>query len=709
MPEADGYVRIETKLDDAGLIKKMASIGNTINRQTAALEKAKENAAALANELARVTQPGYMSKEAKAFEKELANSEKTVSKLQQQFDALADKLDERSELNINGNFNEEIAELQEQLGTVGAKLDEAKMRAEELRVALARAKENPGGSQEAMELEQKLRLADEDVKRLEADLSNSRQVLASMKAPAEGVNESIKNTSKSSKGLSAYIGKLAKRMLLLYAFRRVFTYIRNSIMSMSGLSVVTGVFTEFNNKIKEMYSSNEQIQAALAKLRGSLYTAFQPIYSAVVPALTTLINWLARGIQYIAAFFSAISGKKLSESADGARDLAKGVNAVGGAAKKASAQLATFDKLNTLTEESGGGGGGGAGAVDFDSDLGVDEDKLALWERIGNRIREIIQNIKDNIKAFLDFWNNEATPEQKVTLLVIALSLLIPLLFTLLSWPLALIATLAILIAVVEKYYDQITGWLSSAYEKVHDFFTGAADAIKEHVANAQQWLNEHLGFLGHIISAVLDVVQGGLLILWHAVETVVKLVINVINAVVQTIHAIATGDWKKAWEAWKRVFFDLWNGIKQIAIDVVNVLIGVFENFINSAISWINALLNGLNTVGRWFGASWSLGIGEVHIPRFAGGGQPDAGSLFIAGEAGPELVMSSGHNSEVINEAQLVQAFRQASSEQVALMQQQNSLLAAILDKELTFKPSASAGRAFQQSINLYARGVG
>ena len=93
-----------------------------------------------------------------------------------------------------------------------------------------------------------------------------------------------------------------------------------------------------------------------------------------------------------------------------------------------------------------------------------------------------------------------------------------------------------------------------------------------------------------------------------------------------------------------------------------------------------------------------------------FASGGFPDTGSMFIAGEAGPELVGSFGsHNNSVINEAQLVQAFRQASSEQVALLQQQNSLLAALLDKELTFKPSSAAGKAFSQSIGMYNRAMG
>lgn len=681
MPEADGYVRIKTELDDAGLIKKMSGIAGTINRQTLALEKAKENAAALAAELQKVSQPGYMSKEAKALEKEFANSEKTVAKLQQQFDSLANEIDEKTALNINGNYDEELARLNAQLGPIAAELDVAKAKAEELRNALSFAKAHPEMSQDAQKLSQDLRLADEEVKRLEADLQNSKQAMAALQAPAEKVTESINRSNGAVSRFTSYIGRLAKRMLILYAFRRVFTYIRNSIMSLSGLSVVTGAFTDFNNKMKEAYASNEQIQASLAKLRGALAMSFQPIYSAVVPALSSLISWLAKAIQTIAAFFAALSGKSLNDSADGAKNLAKGIGAAGGAAKQANKQLATFDKLNSLSEQSGGGGGGGGAAADDYSSL-IDDGKLAKIAAFADKIRTIFRSLFDFIKKNFDFesfWNNVKITFRGIIDFLTGV-------FTG-DWDRAFSG----LAKIVEGF--------GGAIQNVLDFVAAILDSVLGWAENLLvsffNWLSKKTGYdfsgIIRIIHDAFDTIRG-------FVSSVISNIKTIIQGIVDFVAGVFTGDWRRAWTGVTEIVRGAFNAVANAVIYAINNIITI----INSFLSFANNVINSLG--GR---ADMHIGL----IPyRYAEGGFPSVGSMFIAGEAGPELVGSFGsHNNSVINEAQLVQAFRQASSEQVALMEQQNNLLAAILNKELTFKPSSTAGKMFSQSIGMYNRAMG
>ena len=712
MPEADGYVRISTKLDDAALTRQMANLGAKLNKQLSSLEKAKQNVQDLERAFEKLASGEATPKSVSALEKEIERSEKNVDSLNKQLDSLTAERQKLREMNIGGIHDSEIADLNERIEALSARFVEAVNHVEELKAKLAELKADPTKTAEAEEIAKQLELARSEVERLSADAANTKASMDALRGSTEGVQTEVKKSAGAFEQFGNYVKRLAKRMLVLYMFRRVFTYIRNAIMSLSGLSVVTGVFSEFNNKMKEAYQNNEAIQGALAKLRGALYNAFAPIYSVVAPSLASLINWLARAITYITAFFAALSGKKLSDSAEGAKDLAKSVGGVGGAAKEANKQLAQFDRLNTLSEQSGGGGGGGGGGSgNADFDIEVDESKLSLFERVGRRIAEIVQNIKDRFKEFSDWWQ-KAEPGQKAIVLAVALGILIPLLFVLLDWPAAMVATLIVLMAVVEKYYDQITGWLESAREKVIEFFEGATASIDEHIKKAQDWLTSHLGFIGGFLAGVLSVVGGVLNTVYIVISTVILTIIDLVNAVVQTIHAIASGDWKTAWEAWKTVFEDIWEGIKDIVRNVVNVILGVVESFINGIIGGINILLGGLNAVGNILGLGWTIAIPTVSLPRLAGGGFPDIGSLFIAGEAGPELVGSfGGHNNSVVNEAQLVQAFRQASSEQVALMQQQNALLAAILNKsgEVTFKPSSAAGRVFQQSLNMYNKAMG
>lgn len=74
--------------------------------------------------------------------------------------------------------------------------------------------------------------------------------------------------------------------------------------------------------------------------------------------------------------------------------------------------------------------------------------------------------------------------------------------------------------------------------------------------------------------------------------------------------------------------------------------------------------------------------------IPQYTGGGFPSHGSMFIAGEAGAEVVGHVNGRTEVLNQSQMAStmysAVVSANSEQNALLRQQNELLMGILEKD-------------------------
>lgn len=110
--------------------------------------------------------------------------------------------------------------------------------------------------------------------------------------------------------------------------------------------------------------TNSQYTAQLAKLKGALMTAFQPIYEFVLPGLLAVLRILTAIAQFAANVFSFFSGKTASESAKNAEALnqeADAINAVGGAAKDAQKDLLGFDEINRLSDPNAGGGGGGGG------------------------------------------------------------------------------------------------------------------------------------------------------------------------------------------------------------------------------------------------------------------------------------------------------------------------------------------------------------
>lgn len=105
--------------------------------------------------------------------------------------------------------------------------------------------------------------------------------------------------------------------------------------------------------------------------------------------------------------------------------------------------------------------------------------------------------------------------------------------------------------------------------------------------------------------------------------------------------------------------------------------------------------------------------GPATVTVMAKAMGGLVKTGSLFLAGEAGPELVGTINGQTGVANQNQIVDGIRKgvsdAQSEQNALLRQQNDLLRAILAKDGNLKASAALGRIASQSINMYNGLVG
>ncbi len=98
--------------------------------------------------------------------------------------------------------------------------------------------------------------------------------------------------------------------------------------------------------------------------------------------------------------------------------------------------------------------------------------------------------------------------------------------------------------------------------------------------------------------------------------------------------------------------------------------------------------------------GALWNLG---KSIFGFANGGFPDAGQLFIAREAGAEMVGSLGGHTAVANNDQIVEGIREgveaAMERQNQLLRRQNELLQALLEKEGSAEINVSS---FYQAVN-------
>lgn len=122
-----------------------------------------------------------------------------------------------------------------------------------------------------------------------------------------------------------------------------------------------------------------------------------------------------------------------------------------------------------------------------------------------------------------------------------------------------------------------------------------------------------------------------------------------------------------------------IWDGLWSALKRTINSIIGGVEKMANGVINGINAMIKTLNKLsfdipdwvpvlgGKKFGFDLRT-VSTISIPRLASGGFPDAGELFIAREAGAEMVGSIGGRTAVANNDQIVEGIKQGVREAMA-----------------------------------------
>ena len=163
-------------------------------------------------------------------------------------------------------------------------------------------------------------------------------------------------------------------------------------------------------------------------------------------------------------------------------------------------------------------------------------------------------------------------------------------------------------------------------------------------------------------------------------------------------------------------------SGVKKNIVGIINSILGFIETMANGVIKGINKVIDGLNKleidVPQWvtdkFGIS-DFGFNiptlvEISIPKIplmADGGFVKQGQLFVAREAGAEMVGNIGRRTAVANNDQIVAGISSgvanANAESNALLREQNSLLREMLGKETNISLD---GKVISKSVEKHQR---
>lgn len=157
----------------------------------------------------------------------------------------------------------------------------------------------------------------------------------------------------------------------------------------------------------------------------------------------------------------------------------------------------------------------------------------------------------------------------------------------------------------------------------------------------AFDWTNVFGNTLGEALNGFSRVVQSH----WEMIK-------GVFSGVITFVTGTFSGNWKQAW-----------SGVVQIFSSVVSGIANIFRTPLNWIIDGINSFILGLNKIKipDWVPEVGGYGFNVSLIPRLEDGGFPPVGQMFIAREAGPELVGTIGGRSAVANNEQIIEGISQ------------------------------------------------
>jgi hypothetical protein len=182
---------------------------------------------------------------------------------------------------------------------------------------------------------------------------------------------------------------------------------------------------------------------------------------------------------------------------------------------------------------------------------------------------------------------------------------------------------------------------------------------------------------IDRVIKDILKILSGAMLVL--------GVLLCLSGAGIGLGLALIFGSLKLSHTAWGTDDNPIVNFVKKMVNGIVNI--------INKAIDGINEMFHikfdGLTIAGAEIIPAFDIRMLNIpKIPLMAEGGFPEQGQMFIAREAGAEMVGNIGRRTAVVNNEQIVASISggvaEANEEQNALLREQNSLLREILEKD-------------------------
>lgn len=618
------------------------------------------------------------------FDRQIAKFEKDIQ----------DKEDKKIEYEAEINLKEgQIQKAKEILERMPAEIDRVNTEMQELGIQMDSLKidspEFETAKQKLTELQIEAQVYQELWKRLPGEINKQEVKVENLKNKQEQINQKVAEYKQKIENVKVQ-KQVADVEKLKSSFNSVGSSIQNSIRNVARLALgvfgVRSAFMFLRRVSSDLANYDKQYAANIEYIRYALTQAIAPVLQWIVRLAATLLG-------YINAILNGWFGINLF-SRGSAKNFAKmkaGASGVSKAVKEIKKQLAGFDEINMLTDQSdkGAGGSGGAGGAMPNFDLSGLQGEKPAWLQwiidnkdlvigalagiaaglialkfgasglmalgIGIAVAGVVALVQDIVKFIKDpSWKNFANILRDIGIILVGVGIAMAAVNAAnpVAWILILIGVISVVAATVIKNWDKIKEVLSVVGKWIMDniitpvgkFFSDLGRGIKDGVSNLWTNITTMLSKVGNWVKEhIINPVKTAFSNMWANLRTGASNTWSKVKSTFSGVGKFFGGIWDTIKTKFKDIgqkVGDTFGGAFRTA---VNGILSLIEHVLNSPIRAINGLLDVINAVP---GINLSK-LPTFNLPRMAVGGivnMPNRGTLVggaIAGESGREGVL--------------------------------------------------------------------
>lgn len=267
----------------------------------------------------------------------------------------------------------------------------------------------------------------------------------------------------------------------------------------------------------------------------------------------------------------------------------------------------------------------------------------------------------------------------------------------------------------IKSVWNSIVNFIVNVWNSIKEVFSNGWDGVKLIFTSAVEWISDKvISPIGSFFANLWNGFTEGAVRAWEGIKSVFS-----------KVGSFFSDTFSKAWSGIVKIF----SVAGDIFVDIKDAIVGAFIKVVNFLIGGINKVIalpfKGINKVLEWLRDIDILGIqpfkkiGTISVPQipeieiqgYAKGGFPDRGELFVAREAGVELVGSIGGRAAVANNDQIVEGIYKGvlaamNDSQASDRGEQNIEVRVFLDgKQIT---AAVEKRQRERGADIYRGGV-